>query len=83
MASKTNIRKASKTKSHVSSDEEDVLVTSEEEAEFLDQGVVQKAKKPSSHLRKVNTHTPWWKFFEIPKGTVNNPVNATTRRYMH
>ena len=45
MAQMTNKRKASKTKSHVSSDEEDVLVTSEEEAEFLDQSVVQKAKK--------------------------------------
>ena len=57
MAPKTNKRKASKTKSHASSDEEDVLVISEEEVEFLDQGVVQKAKKPS-RLRKVNTQTP-------------------------
>ena len=68
MAPKTNKRNASKTKSHVPSDEEDVLVISEDEVEFLDEGVVQKAKKPSSCLRKVNTQTPCWKSFEIPKG---------------
>ena len=45
------------------------MFISEEEVEFLDQGVVQKAKKPSSRLRKVNTQASCWKFFEIPKGT--------------
>ena len=60
MDAKTNKRKASKTKPYVSSDEEDVLVISETEVElnFLDQSVVQKAKKTTSRLRKVNTQTP-------------------------
>ena len=35
--------------------------------EFLDQGVVQKPKKPASRLRKVQT--PCWKFFDSPQGT--------------
>ena len=63
----TNTKKSSKRKSHVSSDEEEVLTISEEEVEFLDQGAVQKPKKPSSRLRKVQT--PCWKFFDIPQGT--------------
>ena len=50
----------------MSSDEEEVLTISEE-VEFLDQGAVQKPKKPSSRLRKVQT--PRWKFFDIPQGT--------------
>ena len=53
-------KKTTKRKSHVSSDEEEVLSISEEEVEFLDQGVVQKPKKPSS--------TPCWKFVNIPQG---------------
>ena len=61
-------KKTTKRKSHVSSDEEEVLSISEEEVEFLDQGVVQKPKKPSSRVRKVNAQTPCWKFFNIPQG---------------
>ena len=64
-----NTKKSSKRKSHVSSDEEEVLTINEEEVEFLDQGVVQKAKKPSARLRKVNAQTPCWKFFNIPEGS--------------
>ena len=52
----TNTKKSSKRKSHVSSDEEEVLKISEEEVEFLDQGAVQKPKKPSSRLRKYKLH---------------------------
>ena len=69
MDANTKKTKATKRKSHVSSDEEDVLTISEEEVEFLDQGVVQKLKKPSARLCKVNAQTPCWKFFGIPQGT--------------
>ena len=58
-------RKTSTSKKHVSSDEEDNLTISDEDVEFLDQGVVKKVKKPSARLRKVNSNTPCWKFFEI------------------
>ena len=61
-------RKTSTSKKHVSSDEEDNLTISDEDVEFLDQGVVKKVKKPSARLRKVNSNTPCWKFFEIPQG---------------
>ena len=44
MDANTKKMKATKRKSHVSSDEEDFLTISEEEVEFLDQGVVQKPK---------------------------------------
>ena len=57
MDANTKKTKATKRKSHVSSDEEAFLTISEE-VEFLDQGVVQKPKKPSAHLRKVNVQTP-------------------------
>ena len=65
MDANTKKTKATKRKSHVSSDEDYFLTISEEEVEFLDQGAVQKPKKPSS--RKVQT--PCWKFFDIPQGT--------------
>ena len=65
MDANTKKTKATKRKSHVSSDEDYFLKISEEEVEFLDQGAVQKPKKPSS--RKVQT--PCWKFFDIPQGT--------------
>jgi len=41
-------RKTSTSKKHVSSDEEDNLTISDEDVEFLDQGVVKKVKKPSA-----------------------------------
>ena len=65
MDANTKKTKTTKRKSHVSSDEDYFLTISEEEVEFLDQGAVQKPKKPSS--RKVQT--PCWKFFDIPQGT--------------
>ena len=61
-------RKTSTSKKHVSSDEEDNLTISDEDVEFLDQGVVKKVNKPSARLRKVNSNTPCWKFFKIPQG---------------
>ena len=76
----TNTKKRSKRKSHVSSDEEEVLTISDEEVEFLDQGVVQKAKKPSARLRKVNAQTPCWKFFNIPEGNSQTGVIVTPHR---
>ena len=65
MDANTKKTKTTKRKSHVSSDEDYFLTISAEEVEFLDQGAVQKPKKPSS--RKVQT--PCWKFFDIPQGT--------------
>ena len=67
MDANTKKTKTTKRKSHVSSDEDYFLKISEEEVEFLDQGAVQKPKKPSSCLRKVQTTC--WKFFDIPQGT--------------
>jgi len=65
MDANTKKTKTTKRKSHVSSDEDYFLKISAEQVEFLDQGAVQKPKKPSS--RKVQT--PCWKFFDIPQGT--------------
>jgi len=68
MSPKSSKRKSSSSKKHVSSDEEDNLTISDEDVEFLDQGVVKKVKKPTACLRRVNSNTPCWKFFEIPQG---------------
>ena len=40
---------------------------SNENVEFLDEGV-NKEKKLTACLRRVNSQTPCWKFFEIPQG---------------
>jgi len=55
-------------KGHISSDDEEHLQKSDEDFEFLDEGVVEKVKTQTSRLRRVNEQTPCWKFFEILKG---------------
>ena len=44
------------------------LTKSDEDLEFLDEGVVEKVKKKTSRLCRVDGQTPCWKFFEITKG---------------
>ena len=39
---------------------------SNENVEFLDEGV-KKEKKPTARLRRVNSQTPCWNFFDTPQ----------------
>ena len=55
-------------KGHISSDDEENLQKSDEDLEFLDEGVVEKVKKKTSRLCRVDGQTPCWKFFKIMKG---------------
>ena len=68
MAEKKQKRKNTVSKGHISSDDKENLQISDEDLEFLAEGVVEKVKKQTSRLRRVNEQTPCWKFFEIMKG---------------
>ena len=61
-------RKNRVSKPQITSDDEEKLQISDEDLEFLDEGVVKKVKKQTSRLRRVNEQTPCWKFFQIPQG---------------
>ena len=61
-------RKNRVSKAQITSDDEEKLEISDEDLEFLDEGVVKKVKKQTSRLRRVNEQTPCWKFFQIPQG---------------
>ena len=55
-------------KGHIYSDDEENLQKSDEDLEFLDEGVIEKVKKKTSRSCRVDGQTPCWKFFEITKG---------------
>ena len=61
MAEKKQKRKRTVSKGHISSDDEENLQISDEDLEFLDKGVVEKVKKQTSRLCRVNEKTPCWK----------------------
>ena len=63
MAPKTHKRNTNRSKAHISSYKEDNLKMSDKIGEFLDQGVIKKAKKPTLRLLKVNAQTPCRIFF--------------------
>ena len=62
MAEKKQKRKSTVSKGHISSDDEENLQISDEDLEFLDEGVVEKVKKQTSSLCRVSEKTPCWKF---------------------
>ena len=67
MAKKKQKRKSTVSKGRISSDDKENLQISDEDFEFLNEGVVKKVKEQTSCFCRVNEQTPCWKK-KNPKG---------------